>query len=144
MDTANVPIVGLIQRLVVMEKPVTQIANNYITRHNTRRSQSKGRWVWIGSVLAVIGLLSFYGATKAEASSEWTPQEKAEFARQMQLLGEEVKNQNQLCGWLKFRAWENVEYAKGEDDKSKWADAMRGLEEAATYSTIITALCTSE
>ena len=144
MDTANVPTVGLIQRLVVMEKPVTQIANNYITRHNTRRSQSKGRWVWIGSVLAVIGLLSFCGATKAEASSEWTPQAKAEFARQMQLLGEEAKNQHQLCGWLKYRAWESVEYAKGEDDKSKWADAMRGLEEAATYSTIITALCTSE
>ena len=138
------PTVELTLHIVMTEKPVTQTANNYITRYNTRSSHSKSRWAWIGAIFAVLGLLSFYGATKSEASSNWTPQEKAEFARQMQLLGEEAKNQYQLCGWLKYRAWESVEYAKGEDDKSKWADAMRGLEEAATYSTIITALCASE
>ena len=69
MDTDNVPTVGSILPLVAMENNVTRIANNYITRHNTRRSRSKGRWVWIGSVIAVIGLLSFYGATKAKSSS---------------------------------------------------------------------------
>ena len=53
-----------------MESNVNQIANNYMTQHNTRKSRSKSRWVWgVGSVLAVIGLLYFYGATKAKALS---------------------------------------------------------------------------
>ena len=52
--------VGSISPLVVMESSVNQIANNYITQHNTRKSRSKSRWVWIGLVFTVIGLSYFY------------------------------------------------------------------------------------
>ena len=50
-----------------MESNVNQIANNYMTQHNTRKNRSKSSWVWIGLVFAVIMLSSFYGATKAKA-----------------------------------------------------------------------------
>ena len=67
MDTDNVPTVRSTRYPVVMESSVTQIANNYITRHKTRRSRTMSRWTWIALGFAVIGLLSFYGATKANA-----------------------------------------------------------------------------
>ena len=72
MDTASAPTVRLRPHLVVMEKPVTLALNNYISRHNTRRSRTKGRRVWIGLGFAVVSLLSLYGATKAIASSAYT------------------------------------------------------------------------
>lgn len=46
---------------------MAQIASNYITHPNTRKSRSKSHWVWIGSAFAVLGLLSFHGATNSQA-----------------------------------------------------------------------------
>ena len=50
-----------------MEKPVTLLDKNYITRLRTRRKGSGHLWAWLCSILAVCSVLSFYEAPNANA-----------------------------------------------------------------------------
>ena len=52
---------------------MSQIAYNYITRHNTRKDRSKSRWVWIGLVFAVIALFGVSWTIKADAKDNPPP-----------------------------------------------------------------------
>ena len=81
-----------------MENSVTQIANNFITRHKTRRNRPESRWTWgFGLGFAVIGLLSFYGATKAHA--EYFSGKEAEGT----VYRGEVVSENCEGGWHHIR-----------------------------------------
>jgi hypothetical protein len=80
-----------------MENSVTQIANNFITLHKTRRNRPKSRWTWVGLGFAVIGLLSFYGATKAHA--EYFSGKEAEEI----VYRDEVVSENWEGGWHHIR-----------------------------------------
>ena len=67
MDTDSALAAVQISPLVVMEKPVTQIANNYITLSRARSKRSKNRWAYIGTAAAVCGILGVHGGSKAHA-----------------------------------------------------------------------------
>ena len=67
------PTVELTLHIVMTEKPMTQIANNYTTHHNTRKSRSKSRWAWIGAVFAVVGLIGGFWTIKADAKDNPEP-----------------------------------------------------------------------
>jgi hypothetical protein len=89
--------------------------------------------VIIWSAMAVFGT--------AQANDNWTPKQKAEFALQMQALAAQEIRQGEICNWLRFRAWESLEYAKGMDDKKKYDDAQTELNDTAKYAIIINGLC---
>jgi len=91
------------------------------------------------AVVIIWSAMAVYGT--AQANDDWTPKQKAEFALRMQAAAAQGMRQIELCGWLEKWAWENVEYAKSLDDKEKYTESQRVLNDAASVSVIITALC---
>ena len=91
------------------------------------------------AVVIIWSAMTVFGT--AQANDNWTPKEKAEFALQMQALAAQEMRKSEICDWLRFRAWESLEYAKGMDDKKKYDDAQIELNDTAKYAIIINGLC---